>query len=562
MQSTDVHTLLGISHKLKRPHPYQIFGLAAGEQDPSTIRRAIAEQIDRLRSLKGSADPATWKHAAKLVTNAKAILLHPERKAELDARFGIVPETPADDVADDPLAGLLPPAPVAKTPESAVEVPEQAALPEPADLPEDIQQKDETDFDVATDESADPPDESYDHEPAIETSEDLGARRPTFDPPSLDSGGRTYRRRRRRSWLSRAVGTLAILGLVAIVGGVSYFALKGPGKIEIVRSDGQLTIRTGGGPAVTDSGDSKRQVSKTPVTRRQSDGILEAPDPNGSDGPNLSLADRTPAPSDPGATVAPADAGGNASRPPAEDVGSSPQPSGFGGDDPAAMPESGSASPATDETSMAGNGGSQAGSADEPSSAPTDSSGTPSGQPPTPEEIQAAEEAIAIAQRAVRGADWKSMKQLAETAETRALTPEQKQSAETLFQLADLATHYREAIRRGMDGLEFGNEFNLTETIKVLVVESSAESITIRHGAKNRSYPIDEIPLILADALAKLQLSDTSPTGRAARLTYRAVWPQSSPEHRTDAAAQLRQLGDVPGADPKKMADVIERLFQ
>ena len=182
-------------------------------------------------------------------------------------------------------------------------------------------------------------------------------------------------------------------------------------------------------------------------------------------------------------------------------------------------------------------------------------------QPPAADVVEAAEQSIAAARKAIQQGAWKSMRAAAENAETRVVTPEQKQTAESLFQLADLATHYREAIRRAMVGLQFGNEFDLTDTIKVLVVESSAESITIRHGAKNRSYAIDDVPLILADALAKLQLSDTSPTGRAARLAYRAVWPQSSPEHRADAADQLRRLGEVPGADPKQIADMIGQLY-
>src|SRR6056297_1134112 len=100
MPAETIHDLLPIPPGTKKPHAYQIFGLQPGEQDTAKINAAIAQRITELKSVKAETAGDLWKRAAGWVTHGRAILTDPEKKAELDARFGII--TVSDAAADEP----------------------------------------------------------------------------------------------------------------------------------------------------------------------------------------------------------------------------------------------------------------------------------------------------------------------------------------------------------------------------------------------------------------------------------------------------------------------------
>ena len=201
-----------------------------------------------------------------------------------------------------------------------------------------------------------------------------------------------------------------------------------------------------------------------------------------------------------------------------------------------------------------------------PSPEPTPSSSPEPGKPPTPESISIGQVAIDKARDAIRTADWDLMKPLAETAESVAVTPEQKQLAETIFQYADLATFYRGAVTRAVPALSFGQEIQITETMKAMVHEADESHLTINRGKDGsgkpqlKSFPINEIPLILAHALAPYQLDMDSPEGQAAKAAYQAIGPFATAGRRSESIEILRGLQKVEGADPKGLADFLASL--
>ena len=111
MPATKISDLLPIAPGTRKPHPYQVLGLEDGEQDAKVIARATKQAISKLKAAKPQADEKTWRRAALLVKQAQEVLSSPERKAKLDARFGIVSTESISDSpssASDPLAAILP----------------------------------------------------------------------------------------------------------------------------------------------------------------------------------------------------------------------------------------------------------------------------------------------------------------------------------------------------------------------------------------------------------------------------------------------------------------------
>ncbi|CAN0489094.1 unnamed protein product [Hapterophycus canaliculatus] len=95
--------------------------------------------------------------------------------------------------------------------------------------------------------------------------------------------------RRRKSSSGLIFGTLTLLLLASIVGGMAYFFLFGPGEVQIVKTDNGFQIKTGGqspeGPVVAPP----RQVAAD--SSPQNDGVLKAPEPSMSSSMNSLEAD-------------------------------------------------------------------------------------------------------------------------------------------------------------------------------------------------------------------------------------------------------------------------------
>ncbi|TWT91822.1 hypothetical protein [Neorhodopirellula pilleata] len=543
MSGPSIQELLGLPSDVTHPNAYQLFGLELGESDQATIEDAINRRIASLKQAKTTVGQETWKRAAAAVVAAQQTLKDPQAKAELDASFGIIHEpdgleTPTNPPPmADPLASLLPPSAnvsrsasvVAAQNEPAAVMPALPPTPGPNPAPPG------PDFGVS---ALDPGMEAA---TATYPPNASGTPNEHTQHPATPIVRRRTPVRRRRSWGGLIFGTL-VLGLLAtIVGGMGYFYLKGPGNVAIVKTDDGYIINTGGTRDTTPVASPPQEPNSSPPAS-QSDGVMMTPPPvRGNPADSLSNDMRS---DDPGmSTDSMGMTTGNPTMPePMTPANQTP---------PANVP---SDPPVTPEPTPA------------PAPSPTPTPPPATMNAPSPEEISMGQVAIDKALEAIRSADWESMKPLAEASESAAVTPEQKQLAETLYQFADLATFYQGAVQRAVSALTFGEEIQVTKTMKAMVHQVNENQLTINRGKdasgkpQLNTFPINQIPLIIAHALAPNQLDIDSPEGQAAMATYQAIGPFATAGRRNESIEILRGLEKVDGADPQRLADFLATL--
>ena len=528
MAANKISDLLPIPPGVSKPHAYQVFGLEAGEQDAELIRSTIRGVIRRLKSEKASTDPELWKRAAKLAQQADRILGDSEQKAALDARFGVV-IIPAAAPAADPLASLLPAADPLAAMLPAADPLVAAAVP--AD-----------NAPAATGSAATP---SASMPPGVFGTPAAEPEIVAVVPAAPVKVQRAKPYRRKKSWVGAVLLTGFVMSMLGLIGGLVYLLALGPGAIAISSGDGRVTISTGLEPAVTDS-----QEPQAARPTRQSDGIM---DPlamgRGDNAPGESLAadlrDVTP-----GADMGVPDMG-------VPDMGVPAPITPVPGD------------PAGPENMLEPDTGTQPAITMQPAAAvPTEPAAqTPPPEPalpkPTVESIAAADARIRTAIDSIRNANWATMKADAEKALAQAVTASQKTSADTVFQIADLASYYRAGLQRAVARLNAGNEIEMTAGLKVIVVETGPDLLVIRRGARNYRYSLDEIPIKMAHSLAAFQVTENAPTRLAAGAVYQAIVPGLNDGYRTQAIEDLRGIeGAVEGVDPKQVADALKKLIQ
>lgn len=570
MTGKTIHELLELPEHVTSPHAYQVFGLNPGESNAAAIQEAIARRITQLKAAKSSTAPVTWSRAAQVLQTAQRALTDPKKKAKLDARFGIVSmddasstktaspsvpatpqqaspneattNTPAGPVVD-PLAALLPTgntsnnthaAPVASA-QRAARVSDNQPVTEIVDATlaagPVIDQAHVTPANPATGIG----DVAPNLTPTISQSP-----APLVVQPRSPTAARARRRQNSGGWL---MGGFLLLGFV-IVGFLAAFFFWGPGEVQVVRSNDGITIRTKNDNA-NRQGQPQAPVveQKEPVrqVRPTSDGIMKQPppaQPNSRDSLGNFLSNPDALPDTSTMPGLPSEMSSPPETAPAPGMGTGMQSN----VDDNMQPNTVQPTPGP-----------------EPSPTTTPS---PAARPePTAENIAAGETAIASAEEAIRQPDWSTMKSLAEAAEKAAVTDEQVARAETLYQIADLGTYYRGGVSRAMADRTAGNEFNVTDSISLLVVEASAQQLIARRGARNYTYTLDDLPFVVSKALAKFQLPMESETGQAAQAVYESIASKSTPEVRADAAGILRSFQNVEGADPQRIADWIETRY-
>lgn len=142
-------------------------------------------------------------------------------------------------------------------------------------------------------------------------------------------------------------------------------------------------------------------------------------------------------------------------------------------------------------------------------------------------------------------------------------TPEQRERAARLHRLAELAAQYDEAIRSGADGLGAAEEFELAPDLRVIVVESSRDAISLRLEGRFKTYSLDSVPLVLAHSLARFSLPEGDPVAAAARGAYQALWPQASDAHRRQSFQWWRDLkGSGKAGDAVELEPAVRELFE
>ena len=182
---------------------------------------------------------------------------------------------------------------------------------------------------------------------------------------------------------------------------------------------------------------------------------------------------------------------------------------------------------------------------------------------PSEEQIKAGDIAVAAIVTAIKQHDWLRMKQLANDAQAAAASDQQKEQAEMLFELVDLATYYRGGIDKAIGTLAAGNELDISDELKVVVVEKGPNKLIIRFNGKNKEYTFDTLPLTIAHKVARLTLPSDLPTNQAAKHCFQAVAAVTTPPYREAAIAELEKITEeIEGAEPAKLIAAIRLLYQ
>lgn len=474
-----ISDLLPISDDNTKANAYEVLGLRVGEANQETIGRAIESTIARVKTAKSQTDPVLWKKIAGIVQTARLTLSDSKRKSRLDSRIQAA-ALPTSDPTNaktininptDPLAALLPPVnpmqPIVRQESNPVnETSGSASQPKP---------------------------------PKVETIPHLTAPQSfTLEPLVGNVSKRSARRpkRRRKSIFVPMSMSLITLGLIAVVGLLTYAIFFRQDKIAISRSDGGVSIISSTEPPTPTQ--TKQKAKRK--TKRPLDHVAVQPS-------IVQVDSNAPAPM----ALAPRMSIESPSESPTDAVNPSVNP--------------GQKMLLEKQTSNA-----------------TD--------------IQ-----ISQLRSAISRGDWLEIKKHADAIQLMDLSNQQRTKATGLLSVADLASYYRTGIERAVAELNAGDDFEVKDGFRVLVVGKTDRSLTIRYDAKTPKYTFDSLPLSLAHRLATFQIP-TGPTGEAAKAVYQAVAPKSTPGHRSQAIGWLRQIEQpIDGADVDTLSKTLQSIF-
>lgn len=568
MSATKISDLLPIPAGIRQPHPYQVFGLDDGEQDPAAIQKAIQSVIAQLKSVKSETDPDVWKQAARLVKGAQEILADPEKKSQLDARFGIVAvDTPVETDSSDPLAALLPTANPLAPAETSSSDPLAGILPTanpldgvPSTEIETAPRLDASDSSGAggllppglfgtpttTGTSIGAPELS---DLETEGASDLASASVVVKTPP--------KRRRKRSLAATIAGVGFALLAFAVVGGVLYFAVFKSGQVEITMNDDGISFSTQPQPnsnstVVTpappvNSGRAENQRGST-----TGDPIMGSLGSSSSPATTQSPGSFSSESSNEGNPAETASAPASVDEPAQGDPPGSQEMQGSNPSEPAMAPAE------TMTSEMAEDGEA---TVDGESASNTEPNVEPAPEPLSDEMIAQADLALDRVRQLIQTANWSEMKAVAEAAQDQPMSAMQQQQAEDLYAVADLASYYRVGIERAIADLKIGNDFEVTDGVRVIIVEAGPDQLVVRYDAKNRAYSLNELPWSLAHKLGSFSMPE-NPSTEAAKAVYQAIAPNANQGYREQALQWLEEMeGEVEGADPRRLAETIRSLF-
>ena len=524
MAATRITDLLPIPPGIAKPHAYQVFGLEGGEQDPEKLKQAMRAVYERLKTAKPECDPTLWSQAAKIAEAARKVLEDPEKRKELDARFGVVSVSQPSEPSD-PLAGMLPSSdPLMQAPKDSTSSPtanENAAAASAGAVlgipPLGAQSQSGS---GSTNPPATPSVPGQLGPPIRAPGDPVVANAPSSNaantndqaPPAVgwEPAKPSKKRRKKKSGLFLFV--LFVLAMLGSIGGLLYF-LSENGKV-----------------------------------------VINAPeDPDGK------------IISDPGR---PADPPSLPAKPPSDgvlgDIGSS------GIADAPSKPSGLSEANPLDENPLAGNGQQMVASDDSmgspgESQMPNENMSAPAPPSTEPDEAtrQQIQSRIAAVEQLIRQGNWDQMKPAADALESLPLKGDQISKARTLYDIADLATFYRGAIQEGLASLNVGATFEVQDGFSVVVVESSQQALTIRFDRKEKSYTIDTLPERLMERVAAIKLERERPDAIAGRSLYRLIHPTTIESYRALAWEDLAAVdGQLKNVDSGKLVEVAKSILQ
>lgn len=542
MQPASLHELLPLDPAIKKPNAYQIFGLD-GEETDHEIVLAVRTTCERLKERQSNCEPKTWQQAARLVTAARQVLEDPQQRAQLDRKLAAERPTPTNETptatdsameSADPLAGLLPnsnplqqsDSSTSATVTSGTTKSTAASVLGLVASPSETASE-STDSALGTPPIGTPPTSQAIENPLLKSESPADG--VNWAPP------KKTRTRRKKS----KAGLFAFTAIVVLLLGGIVFLLDRISKGE------RLAVNENGIPTKVETV-SERSAPRKPIARPLGDGVMP-PDASGGITPNLGEMAAS------GSTLAPP-GGFEFSDGKTPDVGDAEIPNeierssnmpAMNSDirDPFAMPEENQPS-------------NQDAKSDEMPS-PSMKEGEPDAAA-----METARKQMEETESLIKTAQWDSMKVSADGLLKLKLTPEQFKRASTLYDIADLATYFRGAIFRGAATLQVGNDFEVVDGFRVIVVEITTTEITVQFNKRQKTHALDKLPPTLAERLASFQLDLESPDAQAGMALFRLIDPTANQDYKDDALKTLEALsGKLEKVDSENLLAVAKELL-
>ena len=549
MTASKLSDLIPLDPSVTNPTPYQVFGLVDGEADRDKIKSAVKAVYHNLKQAKATADPATWNQAAALVESARKQLSQQAAATDssLGQPLGAIPAAtsqaappqattpqPAAAPAADPLADLLPggSSTAAADPNAVLGLnPQTSAVAPPLGMPP-LGSAPATNVlgSVPAQPAAAP-------QPAPVASAGpvaaVSPAAPAWKPRTSST------RRRKRSSIMPVLFGLTVLGMIGCIGFLLWY-INQPGE-------------PGGGRTVIAAAPTPNPGKAPSKPRPKGDGVMgEVPSSgtassvrNGGTRSGSGLSSVMPG-RNPG--MAPVDTGngitmtGNSGNNPAmvtpmpEPNLPTPEPTKPEPEEPEPMePEPTEPEPMEPETPNL-----------------------------TPEMVLQGDQELAAVTKLIQSAEWDQMKDAAEKlSQKKELTDEQRKRADSLYDIADLASFYRGAITRGLGTLKAGATFEVAPGLPVVVSEANSDGLSIMVDKRVKSYTVDSLPERLTEKLAEFALDADRPDSVAGLALYRLIHPKTNDEYKADAYSLLQSVdGQLEMVDTESLQAVAQDIFK
>ncbi|MGC6441675.1 MAG: hypothetical protein ACON4H_03345 [Rubripirellula sp.] len=572
-----------------KPNAYDVFGINTETQDEESIQATIQSVIAELKSVKTSTDSKRWKAAARLASDAKKILADPKQREKLNQKVLVTAGDQSSSSVDtsfqtDPLAGLLPETdPLQKfetseKPEAVLEptkeesailsdapaLPasrnqtqrEESKTPEIHAIPPTIPQQEGLESEGLL-----PPDNSLLPEDLVtsmgsfETPQNDDSKLDSIAVPSFEESAPSFGSdadvmvkkpqklsRRRRSKTGLLIPAIFAVACFGIVGVVLFFILNKPG-VMIAMSDDGVAIQDGTENQENQVADPVQE--QKPRSAQPQDPIMGrlGPEPE-----NQNPDANAPKLTDPIAGTDDNEANQ------ASEAMSEEKPRG----NQMNNGQAGSANAAPNSTPPSSP---EKPTPDEPPAEMQPSGNNPPMESLSGEILQKAEQTLQIAKSAILDADWNQMNSVANKMLDQPMSDDQKRQADDLFQVIDLALFYRTAIVDSINNLNVGNDFEVSDSLRVIIVEKSPSNLTVMFNKMQREYSIDQLPWPLAHKLASFEVSgDTFST--AAKSVYQAIAPTTNPGLQTQALDWIKEIqDDLDGTDKENVGATLSSLI-
>ena len=592
--------LLPIPKGIIKPNAYDVFGIDTETQDEESIQGTIQSVIAELKAVKISTDSKRWKAAARLASDAKKLLDDPRQREKLNQKLLVTAGDRSSSSVDtslqnDPLAGLLPDTdPLQKfetsvKPEAVLEstkeepairsgapaspdsrnqtqrkesdTPDLPAIPPLPTIPSTISQQEGLESDgLLPPENSLLPEDLVTSMGSFETPQSNDSNLDSIAVPSFEESAPSFGSdadvmvkkpqkisRRRRSKTGLLVPAIFAVACFGIVGVVLFFILNKPG-VMIAMSDDGVVIQDETENQENQVGDPVQE--QKPRTAEPQDPIMgrlgPQPENQNPDANAPKLTEPIAGTDDNGANQT------SEAMPEEKPLGNQMNDGQAG----SANAASNSTPPSTPEKPTP----------EKPTPGETPAKMEPSGNNPPMESLsedvlQKAEQTLQIAKSAILDADWNQMNSVAIKMLDQPMSDDQKRQADDLFQVIDLALFYRTAIVDSITNLNVGNDFEVSDSLRVIIVEKSPSNLTVMFNKMQREYSIDQLPWPLAHKLASFEVSgDTFST--AAKSVYQAIAPTTNPGLQTQALDWIKEIqDDLDGTDKENVGATLSSLI-